>query len=93
MFLSKTLYLLLSTGSNQEDTSQYDWKNCLLRSKASNEKKKKLVLRSVVVSDILSSFLANYDKTADNLCKQFGMSVLMLIQTVSHSDRVPERTF
>ena len=40
MFLSKTLYLLLSTGSNQEDMSQHDLKNCLLRSKASNEKKK-----------------------------------------------------
>ena len=76
VFLSKTLYLLHSTGSTQEDTSQHDLKNCLLRSKASNEAKKNLVLRSVIVSNILSSFLASYDKTADKLCKQFGIVFL-----------------
>ena len=38
--LSKTLYLLLSTGSTQEGPSRHDWKKCWLGRKESNQTNK-----------------------------------------------------
>ena len=73
MFLNKTLYLLLSTGSTQEDLSQYDMKNYCLGYKESKQLKNNSFLVNALIydQDWDNHFFCNFPRKALSLCENF----------------------